>query len=330
MIRQRPARQARRVRHRPDHRPQPRLAQEPRQVQALPADVPAQGPAPRVGAGAATPRPRPRPQVPRAAHPLRRLLRARQGRARPGHGDRQDAERRRPQAHAPRHARRPTSGKPGTPTTSPATPPSARPTSRATTSPAGSTSATCTTTSAASRRSTRRSAACSSSSTTRGWPTNTLVVYSADQGFYLGEHGWFDKRWIFEESLRAPLLVRWPGRVKPGAVSAELVSNVDFAETFLDAAGLPAPADMQGRSLVPLLEGPDPGRLAEVVLLRVLRIPRPPPRPAALRRRHRPLQARAFLHARTSTNGSFSTSRPTRWSFGASPATRHTRKSLPI
>jgi arylsulfatase A-like enzyme len=87
---------------------------------------------------------------------------------------------------------------------------------------------------------------------------DTIVVYSADQGFYLGEHGWFDKRWIFEESLRAPLLIRWPGVARPGSVAANLVSNIDFAETFLEAAQLPVPADMQGRSLVPVLKGQTP------------------------------------------------------------------------
>jgi arylsulfatase A-like enzyme len=87
---------------------------------------------------------------------------------------------------------------------------------------------------------------------------NTMVVYSSDQGFYLGEHGWFDKRWIFEESLRTPLLVRWPGVARPGRVSKDLVSNLDFAETFLDAAGLKVPAGMQGRSLVPVLRGETP------------------------------------------------------------------------
>jgi arylsulfatase A-like enzyme len=92
-----------------------------------------------------------------------------------------------------------------------------------------------------------------------GLATDTIVVYSADQGFYLGEHGWFDKRWIFEESLRAPLLVRWPGVVRPGSASSRLVSNIDFAETFLDAAGLPVPDEMQGRSLVPILKGQTPG-----------------------------------------------------------------------
>jgi arylsulfatase A-like enzyme len=87
---------------------------------------------------------------------------------------------------------------------------------------------------------------------------DTIVIYAADQGFYLGEHGWFDKRWIFEESLRAPLLVRWPEVVKAGMVNANLVSNVDFAETFLEAAGLPIPEAMQGRSLLLILKGQTP------------------------------------------------------------------------
>jgi len=91
-----------------------------------------------------------------------------------------------------------------------------------------------------------------------GLDKNTIVVYSSDQGFFLGEHGWFDKRWIFEESLRAPLLIRWPGVVKPGSVNSDIVSNLDFAETFLDAAGQPVPAEMQGRSLVPVLKGQTP------------------------------------------------------------------------
>ena len=91
-----------------------------------------------------------------------------------------------------------------------------------------------------------------------GLADNTVVIYSADQGFFLGEHGWFDKRWIFEESLRTPLLIRWPGVTKPGTVNRDIVSNLDFAETFLDAAGLPAPAEMQGRSFVPVLKGQTP------------------------------------------------------------------------
>jgi len=91
-----------------------------------------------------------------------------------------------------------------------------------------------------------------------GLEQNTIVVYCSDQGFYLGEHGWFDKRWIFEQSLRTPLLVRWPGVTKPGTVNADMVSNLDFAETFLDAAGAPIPAEMQGRSMVPVLKGQTP------------------------------------------------------------------------
>jgi arylsulfatase A-like enzyme len=91
-----------------------------------------------------------------------------------------------------------------------------------------------------------------------GLANNTIVVYASDQGFYLGEHGWFDKRWIFEESLRTPCLMRWPGVTKPGSNDAHMVSNIDFAETFLDAAGLQVPAEMQGRSLVPILKGKAP------------------------------------------------------------------------
>lgn len=91
-----------------------------------------------------------------------------------------------------------------------------------------------------------------------GLAENTIVVYSSDQGFFLGEHGWFDKRWIFEESLRTPLVVRWPGVTQPGQVCKEIVSNVDFAETFLDAAGVEVPKEMQGASLVPILKGQTP------------------------------------------------------------------------
>ena len=92
-----------------------------------------------------------------------------------------------------------------------------------------------------------------------GLAENTIVVYSSDQGFYLGDHGWFDKRFMYEESLRMPLLVRWPGVTEPGSVNEDLVQNLDFAPTFLDAAGAAIPADMQGQSLVPLLDGQTPG-----------------------------------------------------------------------
>ena len=91
-----------------------------------------------------------------------------------------------------------------------------------------------------------------------GLAKNTVVIYSSDQGWYLGDHGWFDKRWMYEESLRSPLLVRWPGVVKPGSKNSDITSNLDFAETFLALAGVDVPADMQGRSLVPLLKGNTP------------------------------------------------------------------------
>jgi len=88
-----------------------------------------------------------------------------------------------------------------------------------------------------------------------GLADNTIVVYASDQGFYLGDHGWYDKRWMYEESLGMPLIVRWPGVAKPGSVSTQLVQNLDYASTFLEAAGVEPPADLQGRSLVPLLRG---------------------------------------------------------------------------
>ncbi len=91
-----------------------------------------------------------------------------------------------------------------------------------------------------------------------GLAENTIVVYASDQGFYLGEHGWFDKRWIFEESMRTPCIVRWPGTAKPGTVNHDIVSILDFAETFLDVAEVAIPARMQGRSLVPILAGHRP------------------------------------------------------------------------
>ncbi len=84
---------------------------------------------------------------------------------------------------------------------------------------------------------------------------NTIIVYTSDQGFYLGEHGWYDKRFVYDESFKTPLLVAWPGKVKPNVKSDELVQNLDFAQTFLDAAGISAPDDMQGESLIPLLTG---------------------------------------------------------------------------
>lgn len=87
---------------------------------------------------------------------------------------------------------------------------------------------------------------------------NTVVVYCSDQGFFLGDHGWFDKRWMYEESLRMPFLARWPGVIQPGSQNNNLAQNIDFAETFLEIAGAEIPPDMQGASLVPLLKGAAP------------------------------------------------------------------------
>jgi len=91
-----------------------------------------------------------------------------------------------------------------------------------------------------------------------GLADDTIVVYTSDQGFYLGDHGWYDKRFMYEESLRMPFVVRYPRAVKPGTVNRDLVQNTDFAPMFLDAAGLPTPPDMHGRSFLPLLRGETP------------------------------------------------------------------------
>jgi arylsulfatase A-like enzyme len=91
-----------------------------------------------------------------------------------------------------------------------------------------------------------------------GLAEDTVVVYTSDQGFYLGEHGWFDKRFMYEESLRMPLLVRYPREINPRVDESDMVMNLDFAPTFLDYAGVEPPAEMQGRSLRPVLRGRPP------------------------------------------------------------------------
>lgn len=88
-----------------------------------------------------------------------------------------------------------------------------------------------------------------------GLSENTIVVYTSDQGFFLGEHGWFDKRFIYNESFKTPLLVKWPQKIEAGSVCEEMVQNLDFAQTLLEAAAVEAPSDMQGESLMPLLLG---------------------------------------------------------------------------
>lgn len=91
-----------------------------------------------------------------------------------------------------------------------------------------------------------------------GLKENTLVIYTSDQGFFLGDHNWYDKRFMYEESLRMPFLARWPSKIKAGTVHPGMILNVDFAPTFLEAAGLPVPRDMQGKSLLALLRGEKP------------------------------------------------------------------------
>ncbi len=87
---------------------------------------------------------------------------------------------------------------------------------------------------------------------------DTIVIYTSDQGFFLGDHGWFDKRLMYEESLRMPFLMRYPGVTRPGTVNRDMVLNVDFAPLFLDYAGAKAPAEMQGRSFRANVEGRTP------------------------------------------------------------------------
>jgi arylsulfatase A-like enzyme len=93
----------------------------------------------------------------------------------------------------------------------------------------------------------------------RGLADDTVVVYTSDQGFFLGDHGWFDKRLMYEESLRMPFLIRYPRAVEAGTVNDDIVVNVDFAPTVLDLCGVHVPAGVQGRSFVPLLRGTTPG-----------------------------------------------------------------------
>ena len=88
-----------------------------------------------------------------------------------------------------------------------------------------------------------------------GLADNTIVIYTSDQGFYLGEHGWFDKRFMYEESFRTPLVMRYPKEIKPGTVIEDLVQNLDFAPTILNYAGIDAPEDFQGESFRNLVAG---------------------------------------------------------------------------
>ena len=81
-----------------------------------------------------------------------------------------------------------------------------------------------------------------------GLEENTIVIYASDQGFFLGEHGFFDKRFMYEEALRMPFIIRYPGKIKPGTIVEDIVSNIDFAPTLLEMAGIPVPEAVQGNS----------------------------------------------------------------------------------
>ena len=91
-----------------------------------------------------------------------------------------------------------------------------------------------------------------------GLDKNTIVIYSSDQGFYIGDHGWYDKRYMYEESLKMPFIIHWPGVTKAGSVNTDMIQNLDYASTFLEMAGVDVPDDIQGESLVPLLKGETP------------------------------------------------------------------------
>lgn len=98
-----------------------------------------------------------------------------------------------------------------------------------------------------------------------GLADNTVVVYTSDQGFFLGDHGWYDKRWMYEESLHIPLMIRWPDGIAAGSENSDLVQNIDFAPTLMDLAGANIPDDVQGRSLVPLMKGETPSDWRESI-----------------------------------------------------------------
>jgi arylsulfatase A-like enzyme len=91
-----------------------------------------------------------------------------------------------------------------------------------------------------------------------GLTEDTMIIYTSDQGFFLGDHGWYDKRFMYEESLRMPFLIRYPEKVAAGTTNTDMIRNVDFAPTWLEAAGIEVPDEMQGRSFLPVLEGSTP------------------------------------------------------------------------
>jgi len=108
-----------------------------------------------------------------------------------------------------------------------------------------------------------------------GLSENTLVIYCSDQGFYLGEHGWFDKRWMYEESLGMPFLARWPARIAAGTRVPQMIQNIDYAPTFLELAGQPVAQDVQGESLVGLMTGEPPAGWRESIYYHYYEYPQP-------------------------------------------------------
>jgi arylsulfatase A-like enzyme len=110
---------------------------------------------------------------------------------------------------------------------------------------------------------------------TSGLAEDTLVVYCSDQGFFLGEHGWYDKRWMYEESLRMPFVARWPGRIEPGTRVPQMIQNIDYAPTFIDMAGEPVPENIQGESMVELMTGSATGAWRESIYYHYYEYPEP-------------------------------------------------------
>jgi arylsulfatase A-like enzyme len=104
---------------------------------------------------------------------------------------------------------------------------------------------------------------------------DTLVVYCSDQGFFLGEHGWYDKRWMYEESLRMPFLARWPDRIEPGTRIPHMIQNIDYAPTFISLAGATVPGDIQGESLLGLMTGRRRGEWRESIYYHYYEYPQP-------------------------------------------------------
>ena len=110
---------------------------------------------------------------------------------------------------------------------------------------------------------------------TAGLARDTLVIYCSDQGFYLGEHGWFDKRWMYEPSLGMPFIVRWPGRIAAGTRVSDMIQNIDYAPTFLELAGQPVPEDIQGASLLGLMAGKHPAEWRQSIYYHYYEYPQP-------------------------------------------------------